>query len=110
MKNPALRLRPESIDDIVAAKMPLSSRPTMPAGIVAIAIAKYDASCGFLNCGNVALKSGCVTRATIGGMNHTAGPMMKQIIPRSAALRAWRESLTARYRDASVRLLFETNF
>jgi hypothetical protein len=33
MKNPAFLFRPESIPDIVAAKIPLTSKPSIPTGM-----------------------------------------------------------------------------
>ncbi len=82
----------------------------MPTGSVLSATAKYAASCGFFRPGNISLSDANSIRVTIGGMNHTAGPTMKQIMPSSAAFRACFVSLTERYRDASVRLFVEANF
>jgi len=96
MKYPALRFRPLSICPMVAAKMPLSSRPSIPTGMVAVAIAKYAVSCGRGTPGNIEPRSGCVIRATIGGMNQTTGPMTNSTAASSAALRACWLSLTLR--------------
>ena len=76
---------------------PSGSVQALPAGSVAAAMAKYAVSCGLvLTLGNVDARSGCVMRATIGGMNQTIGPMTNRIAASSAALRACCESLTLR--------------
>jgi hypothetical protein len=47
MKKPAFLFRPESIDDMVAAKIPLTRRPIMPTGMTSREMAMKAASSGF---------------------------------------------------------------
>ena len=96
MKYPALRFRPLSIELMVALKIPHKSSPIMPAGSVAVAMTKYDASCGLASFGKTACRSGWVIRATMGGINQTAGPRTNRIVPSRAAFLAFCVSFTLR--------------
>jgi hypothetical protein len=82
MKMPAFLFRPESIDDMVAAKMPLTRRPIMPTGMTAREMAMKAASSGFAVGETRRRGQGRGRAAAIGGTNQIVMPTRKRPAPR----------------------------
>ena len=82
MKKPAFLFSPESMPDMVAAKMPLTNRPSMPTGMTTWEMAMNEASSGALRVGKTAGRSICSARAAMGGRNQMMMPMTKSPAPR----------------------------